>query len=277
MCIVRRELCCAGFFLGMLSAPASGQARLFFVPQGEEPANYPSGPTILRLRPAEEITLEIFVESTEPVRLGSILAVAPFFAGRGESAAGDVTILDARTDSFRSDWLFNNCVCHGSVQWGTSELSIGVFGSPGGGRIVTAARYVGEVVYQASSDACGTFSISLTDPVPQWAWRTGVWDPFGEPVPFVADEVLIDMTGYGDANRDGVVDLLDILCVLDGFQGIFDRCTLNDVDMSPCLSRRGDGIINLGDVLVVVSEFQGMRAPWLMCGSASCPPSDPGR
>lgn len=64
-------------------------------------------------------------------------------------------------------------------------------------------------------------------------------------------------TIYGDVNKDGIVDLSDILCVLDGFAGGFERCTFNDVDIADC---QRDGIIDLRDILAVLDAFEGVAA-----------------
>lgn len=64
---------------------------------------------------------------------------------------------------------------------------------------------------------------------------------------------------YGDVNDDGVVGLSDILCVLDGFQNNFDRCTFEDNDISgdkrTCIP---DGSIDLFDILGVLDAFQAI-------------------
>lgn len=62
-------------------------------------------------------------------------------------------------------------------------------------------------------------------------------------------------TEFGDANHDGVVDLLDIFCVLDGRDGNFPRCQFSDVDIAGC---SGDGQVELADVLAVLNAFRGI-------------------
>jgi len=59
---------------------------------------------------------------------------------------------------------------------------------------------------------------------------------------------------YGDVTQDGVVDLNDILCTLDGF-GSFAVCA--DGDLSPC---DGDGMIDLNDILAQLDAFSGQPA-----------------
>ena len=62
-------------------------------------------------------------------------------------------------------------------------------------------------------------------------------------------------TLYGDVNRDAIVDLLDILCVLDGFEGRFQNCSELDVDIAECAP---SGVIDLTDILAVLDAFEGL-------------------
>ena len=82
----------------------------------------------------------------------------------------------------------------------------------------------------------------------------------------VLESLIIDLESppYGDVNTDGTADLLDILCVLDGFAGNFTRCSLQDLDIAPC---GGDGVIALGDIMRVQNGFSGEPSPCLF----SCP------
>ena len=74
---------------------------------------------------------------------------------------------------------------------------------------------------------------------------------------------------YGDSNADSIVDLSDILCVLDGFTSVFDRCTLGGVDLDPC---DGDGLVDLFDILAVLNAFS--QQP-VSCSAACVPPPSP--
>lgn len=58
----------------------------------------------------------------------------------------------------------------------------------------------------------------------------------------------------GDANRDGIVDLTDILCVLDAFGSVFNQCTFEQTDLHPC---GGNGVVDLEDILAVLDAFSG--------------------
>ncbi|NOT02593.1 MAG: hypothetical protein HOP29_18455 [Phycisphaerales bacterium] len=65
---------------------------------------------------------------------------------------------------------------------------------------------------------------------------------------------------YGDVNHDGNVDIFDILCVLDGFAGVFVACPFDDVDIAPCRAERygfGDGLVDMFDILYMLDAFGG--------------------
>ncbi|NOT00650.1 MAG: hypothetical protein HOP29_08485 [Phycisphaerales bacterium] len=62
---------------------------------------------------------------------------------------------------------------------------------------------------------------------------------------------------FGDGNHDGMIDIFDILCVLDGFAGTFNPpCTLTNLDLTPCV---GDGQIDIFDILAVLDGFAGVN------------------
>ena len=52
-------LCRACLLLTLLSAAAAGELRLFLVPQGQDPTNFPARPVALAPRTLESFTLEI--------------------------------------------------------------------------------------------------------------------------------------------------------------------------------------------------------------------------
>ena len=62
---------------------------------------------------------------------------------------------------------------------------------------------------------------------------------------------------WGDVDFSGNVDVGDILCLLDGFGGLF-TCTLEGLDLAPC---DPDGIIDIGDVLSGLDAFAGAPYP----------------
>ncbi|NOT01357.1 MAG: hypothetical protein HOP29_12095 [Phycisphaerales bacterium] len=71
---------------------------------------------------------------------------------------------------------------------------------------------------------------------------------------------------FGDVNNDGTVDIFDILCVLDGFAGVFNPpCTLTNLDLSGCPG--GDGVIDIFDILGVLDGFAGVN----VCGCPAGP------
>jgi hypothetical protein len=59
---------------------------------------------------------------------------------------------------------------------------------------------------------------------------------------------------YGDANHDGVLNLFDVFCILDGIGGQFGECGFDDIDIEPC---GGNGTLNLFDVFAVLDAISG--------------------
>lgn len=63
---------------------------------------------------------------------------------------------------------------------------------------------------------------------------------------------------FGDVNDDANVDIFDILCVLDGFTGVFlAPCTESNLDLIGCPG--GDGTIDIFDILGVLDAFSGVN------------------
>ena len=60
---------------------------------------------------------------------------------------------------------------------------------------------------------------------------------------------------YGDVDRNGVINIFDLLCVLAGFAGDFNVCPFEDDDLAPC---GGNGLINIFDLLAVLGGFAGI-------------------
>jgi hypothetical protein len=73
--------------------------------------------------------------------------------------------------------------------------------------------------------------------------------------------------GWGDADHVRNVDLFDILCVLDGTDGVFDTCTLYGADLTG-LDYTPDGIVNQLDIDAVLEGFQSLPYPDPDCSGA---------
>jgi hypothetical protein len=69
---------------------------------------------------------------------------------------------------------------------------------------------------------------------------------------------------WGDANGDGNADVGDILCLLDGFAGIFASCSLVADDFMPF---DPDQTIDVSDILSALDGFSGL--PYV--GPSPCP------
>ena len=60
---------------------------------------------------------------------------------------------------------------------------------------------------------------------------------------------------YGDVDGNEIVNLHDILCILQGMNGDFARCTFRDDDIEPC---GGNGALDEFDALAVVDAIGGV-------------------
>lgn len=90
-----------------------------------------------------------------------------------------------------------------------------------------------------------------------YAWGENVgWINLDDATHFVS---VTPAAVYGDVNNDGDVNLDDILCLLDGFAGVFTcpGVTFDDLDIFPC---GGNADINLDDILAVLDAFAGVPA-----------------
>lgn len=129
---------------------------------------------------------------------------------------------------------------------------------------------VDEPVFQTPAD-WGTVIATRQDIVPSatdhpvvYEFRA-VCDPFSQDTTDAAQAVPYV---WGDVNNDLVVDQFDILCVLDGFEGLFLNCPFVAVNLTPCIP---DGLIDLFDILSVLDAFIGQPFPCASpCGGGAC-------
>ena len=61
---------------------------------------------------------------------------------------------------------------------------------------------------------------------------------------------------FADVNRDAIIDIFDIHCVLDGFVGRFDNCSAENLDLASASGQcERDGVIDIFDILAVLDAF----------------------
>jgi RHS repeat-associated protein len=312
------------------SASTFGLARMFMVPAGEDPTSYPSGQTTVEVDQVDvqsgglTVTLDIYLENTTPTLVrGYQIAFDDASGGTGGSVNYDSDPAPPAIDELRGDYVFAAALSQTAtaVDIGApARLAAGVADAVTDSVPVTTPVYLGELTYDFSTDATGTFRIDFIDPgTVQGASQTIVADDSSTPVAFIADGVVINIVGgaiptvsewsmvvlalliltagtlvytrrrpvlrfpcmllcvgltgvfagvvyadtggpgsgcpqFGDANADGVIDLFDIFCFLDGTEGVYGTCTLADVDLAPC---GGDGSADAADVAVVEDAFAG--------------------
>lgn len=115
--------------------------------------------------------------------------------------------------------------------------------------------YVGTFAFQVSDDAQGTFALELAED--GWG-MTFAMEPYPGyiilPTHLFGALIHVGDVAYGDVNRDELVDLFDILCVLDGISGGFPVCPFDAVNIEPCET---DTTIDLYDLVGVLDAFMG--------------------
>lgn len=140
---------------------------------------------------------------------------------------------------------------------GVSALALEVSsaGVPCLPRYVSATgRLVATPVFRSSAE-WGRVRVADEELIPDttYAVRVGVGTPLDLTAAASARTWL-----WGDAGNDGGVDVLDIICVLDGFENTFGQCSRYGDDL------QGDvpnGVINILDITAVLDAFSGLPYP----------------
>ena len=60
---------------------------------------------------------------------------------------------------------------------------------------------------------------------------------------------------YGDVDNNGVINIFDLFCILDGFAQVFGTCSFHAVDIEPC---GGNEVINIFDLFAVLAAFEAV-------------------
>lgn len=261
-----------------------------------------AGSTVMTT-PGSTVTVEVFLHASSPDRVRAYQATFPAAATGG--AAGSVTHDGnvPTIDTGHPEYIFDGLTAFPVGSLNPIRVVNALQNEPDSVE-VTTGLYAGELVYAVSPDADGTFEIDLVDPGTDPAVNDSfivladLSRQSAAVIPaalktrkltiIVAEATCVDQddcddddvctwdqcTGsgcthtsniYGDVNHDGVVDVFDILCVLDGFSGAFSTCTFPDVDLQGCPA--GDGVVDVFDILAVLDAFSGVNS----CGCPAGP------
>jgi len=97
----------------------------------------------------------------------------------------------------------------------------------------------------------------------------GIYTVIAEAVSPPGESLMWNVQTYpfGDCNRDGWMNVIDILCAFDCYRGIFtETCTLRGCDQAPALVYGGgcaapDGVVAIDDLLFVIDAWLGRPYP----------------
>lgn len=187
----------------------AGDFRIFFVPAGDDPADYASGPTEFNAfgRNGQTISMEVFVEGVpDPIRgieLGFPCIVPGSASGSIEYIVGSGFI-----NQFREDYIYFDVV--GSAA-GVSEcqpdLARAAMGVPAGEQaLVCGTKYLFNFDLMISADAAGIFTIEFDES------NTNAADENTQALPGLVRESLIIDLDPPDCDGNGIHDACDLDC-----------------------------------------------------------------
>ncbi len=158
--------------LTVTCVPDAEVTRVFMVRAGEEQSAPVMAPTLLSMAPGEVVPIELWVDNTDGARLGGYQMAIPG-AAAPDGASGTVTYVDTLLgpglggtvliDVTRPEWVY------------AADQPIPVYsetGLPAGfamiatlplgeGPLVPGLGYLGEFAFEASTDACGDFTLNF--------------------------------------------------------------------------------------------------------------------
>ena len=285
-----------------LERSGEGDFRLFFVPASDDPLDYPAGPTVVNASAHNPfgsiLRFELFIQGSVPFRF--VRADVPCVTTGGSGGSIAYVFGSALSNGFREDHLLFRRLAHCPIDQSGCPDGALRFGCGTNVGTVNALdpKYIAEFELFIPPDAEGTFTLAFAEP------PTAVFDISSEIIPGLTAEQLVLETGcvptpcvdagdcacpyavqcalticdngmcahvpqtYGDVNLDGIVDMLDIACVLDGFMGTFKNCDFEVSDVADC---EANGVIDLRDVLVVLDAYAGVERCSPGCGLPGSP------
>ncbi len=147
-----------------------------------------------------------------------------------------------------------------------------------GAAVPCLPRYVGAAgelvttpVYRSSAE-WGTVYVGARELIPQTLYQVRTRVGASEP-PNLSLPASATTWRWGDTDGNAVVTVLDVLCVLDGFQDRFGTCTLYGDDLRGDIPDRQ---IDVTDIQAVLDGFSGRPYPGMPCPARSAPVRDGG-
>ncbi|NOT01389.1 MAG: hypothetical protein HOP29_12255 [Phycisphaerales bacterium] len=239
----------------------------------------------IAVAPCATVTIDVYAQGIAPDLLRAYQATLPLTATGGASGSVGHDGAVPMINSGHPDYVFAALTASGTGSVDGLPLVVNALQFAGDSVSVTTSMYLGEFQYEVSTNASGSFTIDAVDPGTNPSVNDSfLVDRFDQPIAFTTIPAQITAcndldvctwdvpagssctntpNAYGDVNHTGIpVDIFDILCVLDGFAGVYTTCPCLDTDIAGCPG--GDGIIDIFDILAVLDAFAGVSA-------CSCP------
>ncbi len=280
-------------------AQAVAAPRMFFVPAGDDPSNFSSGTTVITSHPGSRFCVEEWVTG-DPTEIYAV----QYIVADGSGGVTGTVIIDGTSPLIdQTHPMFVGNLFPGGVEFVAFQnpnlccvpasgctcregFAVAGEGLDDTATIPTTSAYVGELCFDVSIDAAGTFSVvwevpdietKLVDPVSFEAIPGVVYDVLSIEVgPCTEDSDCVRPSNtqcqrascnagicsfvnkpYGDVDNNGTINLFDLFCVLDAISDLFPNCTFEDVDIHgtgepPCTPNM---TINLQDLFAVLNAF----------------------
>jgi hypothetical protein len=123
-------------------------------------------------------------------------------------------------------------------------------------KYVDASGLLTDAAVFRSSAEWGTVFVRGRPIVPSRAYAVQAEVTAGTPI----GSGTVTTWAWGDVNHGNGVSVFDILCALDGSQGIFTKCALQADDLTG-LDFTPDGVVNDDDVQAVLNGFRSLSYP----------------
>lgn len=206
-----------------IGSPAFAQPRVFMVPAGQDPTAFPSGPTTIQVERATvqaggfTLTFGVYLEDTSPTRVrGYQFTLDDATGGNSGVVDYDPDVTPPAIDTLRADYIYVSAAGQTGPavdERSPARLTSSVGDAANDSVAVTTPVYLGEITYQFSSDASGTFNIDFIDPgVTPAESQTIVVDDNDDPIVLLADGVQINIVGepIPAASTWGII----LMCIL---------------------------------------------------------------
>jgi len=248
------------------AGPLSHELRVFFIPDGRSPEEFPDSgatfvTTIINVKPSESnVCAEIWIQGIggpKAVNSGSlgINTVSGFFQAVLNCGTAVIDTLDPDYAGFElTNFDFSDCLA--------DTFDLGILYTSLAAKTVPehpAGAYLADMCWDFGSGP-GQHVFNFLDQNVAVGTQLSTWLRNDGSIIVTDFETLTFCVNnqWADTNGDGVISVFDLFCLLDALNGDFTAaCTQADADLNPC---GGNGTINIFDLFSLLDALNGIIA-----------------